>query len=151
MAAPRVIAIIFLQKNHLFLWLLRAFEAASRGFSLHCGGCAVVLWVGFLPVVACELLAAAFMGSSSCAVVLCLWALTFCNPRNGSLPGSSVHGILPGVGCHFLLQGIFTTQGSNPHFFHLLHWQVDSLPLHRLGGPSSSLTRNQTWAPALGA
>ena len=40
-----------------------------------------------------------------------------------------------GVGCHFLLQGIFLTQGSNPH---LLHWQVGTLPLshqeaHRLG------------------
>ena len=35
-----------------------------------------------------------------------------------------------GVGCHFLLQGIFLTQGSNPH---LLHWQRDSLPLSRLG------------------
>ena len=34
-----------------------------------------------------------------------------------------------GVGCHFLLQGIFLTQGSNPHFFHLLHWQAGSLPL----------------------
>ena len=30
------------------------------------------------------------------------------------------------LGCHSLLQGIFPTQGSNPH---LLHWQVDSLPL----------------------
>ena len=30
------------------------------------------------------------------------------------------------VGCHFLLQGIFLTQGSN---LHLLHWQVGSLPL----------------------
>ena len=34
-----------------------------------------------------------------------------------SLPGSSVHGIFPGrntgVGCHFLLQGIFLTQGLN--------------------------------------
>ena len=27
----------------------------------------------------------------------------------------------PGVGCHFLLQGIFQTQGSNPH---LLHWEI---------------------------
>ena len=27
-----------------------------------------------------------------------------------------------GMGCHFLLQGIFLTQGSN---LHLLHWQVD--------------------------
>ena len=31
------------------------------------------------------------------------------------------------VGCHFLLQGIFPTQGSN---LCLLHWQVGSLPLH---------------------
>ena len=34
------------------------------------------------------------------------------------------------VGCHFLLQGIFPTQGSNPH---LLHWQAGSLPLAPLG------------------
>ena len=32
-----------------------------------------------------------------------------------------------GVGCHFLLQGIFPTQGSNPH---LLHRQADSLLLN---------------------
>ena len=34
-----------------------------------------------------------------------------------------------GVGCHFLLQGIFPTRGSNPGLLHLLHWQADSLPL----------------------
>ena len=33
-----------------------------------------------------------------------------------------------GVGCHFLRQGIFPTQGSNPHLLSLLHWQADSLP-----------------------
>ena len=33
-------------------------------------------------------------------------------------------------GCHFILQGIFQTQGSNPH---LLRWQADSLPLSYLG------------------
>ena len=27
-------------------------------------------------------------------------------------------------GCHFLLQGIFPTQGSNPHLVCLLHWQA---------------------------
>ena len=37
-----------------------------------------------------------------------------------------------GVGCHFLLQGIFLTQGLNTH---LLHWQVDSLYLCHLGSP----------------
>ena len=35
-----------------------------------------------------------------------------------------------GVGCHALLHGIFLTQGSNPRLLCLLHWQVDSLPLH---------------------
>ena len=35
-----------------------------------------------------------------------------------------------GVGCHFLLQGIFLTQGSN---LYRLHWRVDSLPLVPLG------------------
>ena len=34
------------------------------------------------------------------------------------------------VGCHFLLQGIFWTQGLNPR---LLYWQADSLPLRHLG------------------
>ena len=37
-----------------------------------------------------------------------------------------------GVGCHFLLQGIFPTQGS---YLVLLHWQVGSLPLSHLGSP----------------
>ena len=31
-------------------------------------------------------------------------------------------------GCHVLLQGIFSTQGSNAGFSCLLHWQVGSLP-----------------------
>ena len=33
------------------------------------------------------------------------------------------------VGCHFLLQGILPTQGSNPLLLHLLHWQAGSSPL----------------------
>ena len=36
------------------------------------------------------------------------------------------------VGCFFLLQGIFLTEGSNPC---LLHWQAKSLPLSHLGSP----------------
>ena len=39
------------------------------------------------------------------------------------------------VGCHFLLQGIFPTQELNLGLLHLLHWQVDSLPLRPLGSP----------------
>ena len=33
-----------------------------------------------------------------------------------------------GVGCHFLLQGIFPTQGWNPCLLCLLHWRVGPLP-----------------------
>ena len=40
-----------------------------------------------------------------------------------------------GVGCHFLLQGIFPTQRSNPRLLHLLHWQPCSLPLVPPGKP----------------
>ena len=34
-----------------------------------------------------------------------------------------------GVGYHFLFQGIFPTQGLNPHRLVLLYWQTGSLPL----------------------
>ena len=58
--------------------------------------------------------------------------LTLCNPMDCSLLGSSVHGIsqgrIPELGCHFLLQEIFPTQGLNlglPHcrqlLYHLSH------------------------------
>ena len=65
-----------------------------------------------------------------------------CDPMDCSPPGSSVHGDSlgknTGVGCQFLLQGIFPTQGSN---LCLLHWQADFffffffLPLSHLGSP----------------
>ena len=51
-------------------------------------------------------------------------------------PGSSVHGIShgknTGVGCHFLLQGIFLTQGPN---LHLQHCRQILLPLSHPGSP----------------
>ena len=67
-----------------------------------------------------------------CSFAVCLnlplsrSGLTLCDPMDCSLPGSSVHGIsqakiLEWVACHFLLQGIFRIQGSNPHLLHLLH------------------------------
>ena len=37
-----------------------------------------------------------------------------------------------GVGCHFLLQRILPTQGTN---LPLLHWHVSSLPLSHMGSP----------------
>ena len=40
---------------------------------------------------------------------------------------------------HFLLQGIFPTEGSNPWLLHLLHWQAGSLPAEPLGKPRFAL------------
>ena len=58
------------------------------------------------------------------------------------------------MGCHFLLQGIFPTQGWNPC---LLHWQAGSLPLSHQGGPGDGYfilirsdedgTHLRLWAP----
>ena len=69
-----------------------------------------------------------------------------CNPVDCSPPGSSVHGDSPGknseLGCHALLQGIFTTQGFDPGLQHcrwilcrlshqgsprIMEWVTDSL------------------------
>ena len=79
--------------------------------------------------------------TSPCAQRLSCWLvaqsfLTLCNPMDCSPPYSSVHGIsqarIPGVGSHFLLQGIFPTQGWN---LSLLHWQACSLPLSHERSP----------------
>ena len=55
-----------------------------------------------------------------------------------------------GVGCHFLLHGIFLTQGSNPCLLCLLHWQMGSLPLVPPGkwlhGSSAPSSRFHTYA-----
>ena len=62
-----------------------------------------------------------------------------CDPMDYRPPGSSVHGMFPGkdtgLGCHFLLQGIFLTQGSNSCLLCFLPWQVQSLPLSHLRNP----------------
>ena len=50
------------------------------------------------------------------------WCLTLCDSMDYSPPGSSVYRISQARalewGCHFLLQGIFLTQGSNTGLLH---------------------------------
>ena len=57
--------------------------------------------------------------SESVNSLSCVW---LCDSMDCSPPGSSVHGIFPGkntgVGCHFLLQGVFPTQGLNLGLLH---------------------------------
>ena len=62
-----------------------------------------------------------------------------CDAVDHSPPGSSAHQDSPNkntrVGCHVLLQGISSTEGSNPRLFRLLHWYISSLPLPPPGKP----------------
>ena len=65
--------------------------------------------------------------------------LTLCDPMDGSLPGSSVHGILQTRILEWVAmpssRGFFPTQGLSPS---LLHWQGDYLPsepLEKQGPP----------------
>ena len=51
-----------------------------------------------------------------------------CSPPGSFVRGDS-SGKNTGVGCHFLLQEIFLTQGSNLCLLSLLHWQACSLSL----------------------
>ena len=59
------------------------------------------------------------------------WWLTFCDPMECSMPGSSVHGISQARILEWVAIS-FPDQGSNSS---LLHWQVDSLPLSHQGSP----------------
>ena len=56
----------------------------------------------------------------------------FCDPMDGSPPGSSVHGISQARIVDPLFQGIFSTQRLN---LCLLSWQADSLLLSHQGSP----------------
>ena len=68
---------------------------------------------------------------------------TLWDPMDGSLLGSSVHGILQGkntgVGCHALLQGIFPIQGSNPQ---CIVWPLHSRQMLYLWATWKLLTNN---------
>ena len=81
--------------------------------------------------------------SCACACSVPYSCSTLCNPWTiaHQAPLWDFPGKNTGVGYHALLQGIIQTQGSNPHFLHLLHWQVDSLPQSYLGNPQLSLLK----------
>ena len=81
-------------------------------------------------------------GPTACLVLLCAGHSVVSDslPPHGRQPTRFLcpwdsPGKNTGAGCHFLLQGIFQTQGSNLRLLCLLRWQVDSLLLCHLGSP----------------
>ena len=75
-------------------------------------------------------------------MISCVWF--FVTPRTAahqaplSMEVSSKN---TGVGCHFLLQGIFLTQGWTRVSCFSWHWQADSLPLTHVRGPMYYFTK----------
>ena len=112
-----------LERNLSFLsqdWLLCTMLCCTGALDLVC-------WPGWLHstcshcLVKCKMLLSHF----SCVwlfVTLCMIACQI--PHPWDFPGKNI-----GMGCHFLLQGIFSTQRSNPFLLCLQHWQMASLPL----------------------
>ena len=81
----------------------------------------------------------AFLGTD-CGLVHRTSLSGFSRVRLFVIPWTIAHQAPPSMenteaGCHFLLQGVFLTQGSNPGLLCLLHWQVWSLPLVPPGKP----------------
>ena len=101
--------------------------------------------------------------------IVVVWLLSpvwlFCDLMACSPPSSSVHGNSPGkntgVGCHFLLQGILLTQGSNLCLllgelilYHQTTWEVPSqqywnavLPCHCVDTEATEAMEGQTVGP----
>ena len=86
--------------------------------------------------------ATSFASRTCVRAQLCLTLLQPCGQQPDRLlcPWDSP-GEATAVGSHFLLQGIFPTQGSNPG---LLHWQAHSLPLSHLEALTSRIEALKT-------
>ena len=108
------------------LGCLGAFSESMRNCSADCRNSEEVwqkLGPSRLLLFSCSVMSDSFATVGIVAArVLCPW----------DFPGKN-----PGVGYHFLLQGIFPTQGSN---LCLLYWQECSLPPSHQGSPSTSET-----------
>ena len=102
--------------------------------------CVHILYPHIIHLVCAQLLSCIQLFMTP-ARLLCPW----------NFPGKNT-----GVGCHFLLQRIFLgsfflglAQGSNLNLLCLLHWQVNSLPLHHLWSPIIHLKLIQCYILAI--
>ena len=131
MGECRLVSVVGFLKFYVFiyLWLHWAFVAARRSLSLLAanGGCSRVTVALLSRGFSLQWFLLWSTGSShacfsSCSVRVCSGAkscLTLCDPYElysaSLLCPQGFPGRHTGVGCHFLLQGIFLSQGSNLH------------------------------------
>ena len=98
----------------------RNFKASRSRCYLVQASCRIVI-----KALCCHL--AAFLLFLTCYVTSVIsdsWTVALQTLLSMGPPGKNT-----GVGCHSLLQGIFPTQGLNPHLLCLLHCQAGSLSL----------------------
>ena len=92
------------------------------GISLPSRRCQFSSWVGKIPWRRKWQSTPVFLPGKS------LWTVAHRAPQSMGFPGQEYW-----TWFHFLLQGIFPTQGSNPQPLCVLHWQANSLLLCHLG------------------
>ena len=83
-----------------------------------------VLWTSQQPLCVCVWV------TQLCELFATLWTVAHQAPLSMGFSRQEYWSCL-----YALLQGIFPTQGSNPHLLCLLHWQAGSLPLAPAGKP----------------
>ena len=86
----------------------------------------------------------------ACACSVAPSCLTLCDPMDCRPPASEAMEFPrqdTWVGCHFLLQEIFPTQGSNHHLLCLLHWKLNPWLLSHQGSPYCKIMffQKQSW------
>ena len=85
--------------------------------------------LGHSGEIAARVAALEVLGHSMVSDSLWPWTVAHHTPLSMDFPGKNTE-----VGCHFLLWGIFPTQGSN---LCLLHWKVDSSPVSPQRSPKT--------------
>ena len=106
---------------YIHLLELQYLAGHQEVLTLECKGIVYLRRPLFLCILCCCCLVAQL--SSNLLWLHGLWPTRLLCPWN--FPGKNTR-----MGCHFLLQGIFLTQGLN---LYLLHWPVESLPLSHQG------------------
>ena len=69
------------------------------------------------------------------------WTVALQVPLSMGFPSKNTR-----MGCYFLLQGIFPTQGSNPCLLRLVYWQADSYCRATGEAPTSHLMTQQFYS-----
>ena len=93
-------------ERHFCFWFLFLFLFQRRQFKKNS-------WLKVSPKIKTETMSGLKLVAQLCRLFTTSWAVSCQAPLSMDVPGKNI-----GEACHFLLQGIFLTQGSNPGLLH---------------------------------